>query len=159
MDMMQKVFGGGRAGARATEAGRVAGDTAQLDYDNVGGQLARLERQIARSDRRRGGGFAGTLKVFTVGSLLGGGLALLYAPQPGEQTRRQLLRRGTQRKDQATQVADQARQAGGQATDQAPSPTAQPSSAAPASDQPPTPAARAVSRQRQDLASGQENPS
>ena len=156
--MMQKVFRGGRIGARAKEAGGVAGATAQLDYDKVLGQLAQLERQIAKSDQRRRGGFAGTLKVFTVGSLLGGGLALLYAPQTGEQTRRQLLRRGTQLKDQATQVADQARQAAGQATDQAPSPTAQPPSAAPASDQPPTPAARAVSRQRQDLASGQENP-
>ena len=158
MDMMQKVFGGGRTGVRAKEAGGVAGDTAQLDYDKVLGQLAQLERQIVKSDKRRGGGFAGTLKVFTVGSLLGGGLALLYAPQTGEQTRRQLLQRGTQLKDQATQVADQARQAAGQATDQAPSPAAQPPSAAPASDQPPTPAARAVSQHRRDLASGQENP-
>ena len=158
MDVMQKVFRGGRAGARAQEAGGVAGATAQLDYDKVLGQLAQLERQVAKSDKRRGGGFAGTLKVFTFGSLLGGGLALLYAPQTGEQTRRQLLRRGTQLKDQATQVADQARQAAGQATDQEPSPMAQPSSAAPASDQPPTPAVRAVSRQPQDLASGKENP-
>ena len=159
MDLMQKVFGGGRAGARATEAGRVAGDTAQLDYDKVLGQLARLERQIVKSDKCRGGGFAGTLKVFTVGSLLGGGLALLYAPQTGEQTRRQLLRRGSQLKDQATPAADQARQGAGQAADQAPSPMVQPPGAAPASATPPTPAARAVSRQRRDLASGQENPS
>jgi gas vesicle protein len=158
MDMMQKVFGGGRTGARAQEAGGVAGATAQLDYDKVLGQLAQLERQLAKSDQRRGGGVAGTLKVLTVGSLLGGGLALLYAPQTGEQTRRQLLQRGTQLKDQATQVADQARQAAGQATDQAASPTAQSPGAAPASAQPPTPAARAVSQQRRDLASGQENP-
>ncbi|HEX6736833.1 MAG TPA: YtxH domain-containing protein [Vicinamibacteria bacterium] len=148
----------------------MAKDTVQLDQGKLMDRLERLEKQIAKSGEQRGGGFGTALKAFTVGALVGGGAALLYAPQRGEQTRQRLL----QAKEQATQMAgqakeqtaqlagqaqqaagqlkDQAQQAAGQTKDQVQSSTAKsPSAATP-------PAGQAMAQQRRDLASGRENP-
>jgi gas vesicle protein len=144
----------------------MAKDTVQLDQGKLLERLERLEQQIAKSGRQRGGGVGTALKAFTVGSLVGGGLALLYAPQKGEQTRQQLQQRGTQLRDQATQVAGQAQQAAGQFTDQAQQSVSQATDRVQATAvRPPTaanagatPAAQAMTQQRQDVASGRENP-
>ena len=144
----------------------MAKDTVQLDQGKFLDRLERLEKQIAKSSTRRGGGVGTALKAFAVGSLVGGGLALLYAPQKGEQTRQQLLERGTQLREQATEVAGQAQQAAGQFTDQAQQSVSQATDRVQAATvRPPTaanagatPAAQAMAQQRQDIASGRENP-
>ena len=97
----------------------MARETVQLDQGKLLDRLQRLEKQVAKSGEKRGG-LGTALKAFTFGSLVGGGVALLYAPQKGEQTRQRLLQRGTQLKDQATQVAGQAQQAAGQVGDRRP---------------------------------------
>ena len=144
----------------------MAKETVQLDQGKLLDRLERLEQQIAKSGTRRGGGVGTALKAFTVGSLVGGGLALLYAPRTGEQTRQQLLERGTQLRDQATQAAGQAQQTAGQFTDQAQQAVSQATDRVQATAvRPPTaanagatPAAQAMAQQRQDVASGRENP-
>ena len=131
----------------------MAKETVQLDQGQLLKRLERLEQQLAKRGQRRGGGAGTALKAFTVGALVGGGAALLYAPQRGEQIRRQLRQRGSQVTEQATAVAGQARQAAGQLTDQArqaisqgtdqvQAATMRPASGAPA---PPAPAASAGS--------------
>src|SRR5438045_8491335 len=96
----------------------MAKDTVQLDQGKLMDRLERLEKQIARGSERRGGGFGTALKAFAVGALVGGGAALLYAPQRGEQTRQRLR----QAKEQATQLAgpakEQTAQMAGQGEDQ-----------------------------------------
>ena len=148
----------------------MAKDTVQVDQGKLLDRLERLEKQIARGNARRGGGLGTALKAFAVGALVGGGAALLYAPQRGEQTRQRLL----QAKDQATQLAgqakeqtahlagqaqqaagqlkDQAQQAAGQTKDQVQSSTVKPPGAAT------PPAGQAMAQQRRDLASGREHP-
>lgn len=98
--------------------------------------IAEVERELAQRRKRRGG-LLRTLRPFTLGSLLGAGLGLLYAPQAGKQTQAQLRERANmvteevtegaievgqsaQRvagevKEQAQQTAGQAQQAAGQA--------------------------------------------
>jgi gas vesicle protein len=144
----------------------MAKDTVPLDQGKLMDRLERLEKQIAKSGTRRGGGVGTALRAFTVGSLVGGGLALLYAPQKGEQIRQQLLQRGTELRDQATQVVGQAQQAAGQATDRVQQSVSQATDRVQATAvRPPTaanagatPAAQAMAQQRQDVASGRENP-
>jgi gas vesicle protein len=185
MDVAQTIFGRGHANAPEKAGREMAKDTVQLDQGKLMDRLARLEKQIVEGNAQRGGGLGSALKAFTFGALVGGGAALLYAPQKGEQTRRQLLARGSQAKEQATQLAgqakeqtaqlagqvkdqatqvagqaqqaagqlkEQAQQAASQAKDQVQSSAVKPPSAATA------PAAQAMSQQRRDLASGQENP-
>jgi YtxH-like protein len=119
----------------------MAKEIVQLDQGQLLKRLAGLEQQIAKSGQQRGGGVGTALKAFGVGALVGGGVALLYAPRPGEQTRRQLLQRGSQAKEQATQAAgqlkEQAQQAVSQGTDQVQAATMRSPSEAPA---PPAPA-------------------
>ena len=144
----------------------MAKDTIQLDQGKLLDRLERLEKQVAKGGQRRGGGLGTALKAFTVGSLVGGGVALLYAPRPGEQTRQQLLRRGAEAREQATQVAGQAQHAVGQLKDQVQQPISQGTDRVQAATvRPPTaasagamPAGPAVAQQRQDFASGRENP-
>lgn len=114
----------------------MAKTTVQLDQDRLLERLERLEQQLALVVRAQGGGFGATLLGFALGALVGGALALLYAPQRGEETRQRVLlakeqaaQLAGQAKGQATQVAgqaqhaasrlrDQAQQAMGQGTDQ-----------------------------------------
>ena len=108
-------------------------ETVQLDQGKLLDRLEHLEQQLARVARAQGRGFATALRAFTLGVLVGGGLALLYAPQRGEETRQRVLQltehaaqRASQAKEQATQVAGQAQQAASQLKDQAQSSTVRP---------------------------------
>lgn len=90
----------------------MAKDTVQLDQGMLLDRLEHLEKQIAK---QQGGGAGATLKTFILGALVGAGVALLYAPQGGEQTRQRL----SQVKEQATQVAGQAKEQTAQLAGQA----------------------------------------
>jgi len=98
--------------------------------------IAEVERELKQRRKRRGG-LLRTVRPFALGSLLGGGLGLLYAPQAGKQTQEQLRQRASmvttevtegaievgqsaqrvagQVKEQAQQTAGQVQQAAGQA--------------------------------------------
>ena len=98
----------------------------QLDQGKLLARLERLETQLDRVARAQGGGFGATLRGFVLGALVGAGLALLYAPQRGEETRQrvfqvkeQAAQLAGQAREQATQVAGQAQQAAGQLKGQA----------------------------------------
>lgn len=75
----------------------------------VDASVERLEQVTAQLEqaarRNQGGGIMGALKPFLLGALAGAGLALLYAPQRGEQTRAMLRRNATDLQDRATQTA------------------------------------------------------
>jgi len=72
-------------------------------------ELERLRRQLAeRGDSD--GGIMGFLGGLALGTLVGGALAIVFAPQSGEQTREQLRETSIELKDRATQVAGQARE-------------------------------------------------
>ena len=81
----------------------MAKTTTQLDQGQLLERLERLERQLAQSRVRPAGG---GLRMFLFGALVGGGLALLYAPQQGEQSRERVL----QWKDRAVELAGQAQE-------------------------------------------------
>jgi gas vesicle protein len=59
-------------------------------------------------DRDATGGIAGFAVGVVLGALLGAGLALLYAPDRGEKTRRQLKRRLQRLRDEAEDGLDRA---------------------------------------------------
>lgn len=44
--------------------------------------------------------------IFAVGALIGAGIALLYAPQSGKETRKQLARKARQLKDKAQETIE-----------------------------------------------------
>jgi gas vesicle protein len=67
---------------------------------------ARLE---ALSKRQRGGGPLSGFKPFLLGALVGGGAALLYAPQAGEQTREFVRRNAGELQESAMQSAQTAK--------------------------------------------------
>jgi len=108
--------------------------------------IAEVERELVQRRKRRGG-LLRTVRPFALGSLLGAGLGLLYAPQAGKETQQQLRQRAnlvttevtegaievgqsaqqvvSQVKEQAQQTAGQVQQAVGQAVEQAQGTTAQ----------------------------------
>jgi gas vesicle protein len=49
------------------------------------------------------------ISAFALGSLIGAGIALLMAPQSGEETRRQLADRGMEIRDRAEETIEQTR--------------------------------------------------
>lgn len=53
--------------------------------------------------------FTSILSAFALGSLIGAGIALLMAPQSGEETRRQLRDRGMEFRDKAEDTVEQTR--------------------------------------------------
>jgi gas vesicle protein len=53
---------------------------------------------------------ASVLVAFVVGALAGAAIALLYAPAPGEETRRKLAEKARQGRDRAQQVAKEGRE-------------------------------------------------
>ncbi|MGN6811927.1 MAG: YtxH domain-containing protein, partial [Thermomicrobiales bacterium] len=102
-------------------------DNDQTEQRRLAEALEHLQDQVSQSQR---GGFGTTFKAFVFGAVVGGGLALFYAPQRGEELRQQMQQRGSQMKeqasqltgqvkDQATQLADQVQQSAGQIKDQA----------------------------------------
>ena len=52
----------------------------------------------------------GIVTAFAVGALVGAGIALLYAPQSGQETRDLLARRANELKDKAGDVLDDAKE-------------------------------------------------
>lgn len=69
----------------------------------------RLEQVTAQLEKaakqHRGSGPLRALRPFALGALAGAGMALLYAPQRGEQTRAMLRRNATDLQDRTTQTA------------------------------------------------------
>jgi gas vesicle protein len=55
------------------------------------------------------GNFMSILSAFALGSLIGAGIALLMAPQSGEETRRQLRDRGMELRDRAEDTMEETR--------------------------------------------------
>jgi gas vesicle protein len=53
---------------------------------------------------------ASVLVAFVVGAVAGAAIALLYAPAPGEETRRKLAEKARQGRDRAQQVAKEGRE-------------------------------------------------
>ncbi len=58
---------------------------------------------------RRGGGAGSGVALFLLGAAVGAGLALLFAPQSGEETRAQLRRGARRMKRKARDLADSGR--------------------------------------------------
>jgi gas vesicle protein len=81
-------------------------------------EIERLQRQLADRDEQEGGvmGFLGGLAL---GTLLGGALALIFAPQSGEQMREQLRDTSIQLRERATQLTDQVKEQAGTVQEQA----------------------------------------
>ncbi len=69
-------------------------------------ELEELRRRLAERDDQEGG-VMGFLGGMALGVLVGGALALVFAPQSGEETRTQLRDTSIQLKERATTVADQ----------------------------------------------------
>ena len=51
-----------------------------------------------------------TFKIFTVGALIGAGVALLYAPQAGKETRKLLVKKARRFKDKAQDTVEHAQE-------------------------------------------------
>jgi gas vesicle protein len=77
--------------------------------NTVDASAERLEQVTAQLEQaakqHRGSGPLRALRPFVLGALAGAGMALLYAPQRGEQTRAMLRRNATDLQDRATQTA------------------------------------------------------
>ena len=58
----------------------------------------------------KSGSGASVLVAFLVGAVAGAAIALLYAPAPGEETRRKLAEKARQGRDRAQQMAKEGRE-------------------------------------------------
>ena len=76
--------------------------TVEANAERLEQVTAQLERA---AQRNRGGGLLRGFRPFALGALAGAGVALLYAPQHGEQTRAMLRRNATDLQERATQTA------------------------------------------------------
>jgi gas vesicle protein len=72
-------------------------------------QLEKLQRQLVERDQQ-GGSVLGFLGGVVLGMLVGAVLALIFAPQPGQQTREQLRDTSIELKGRATQAVGQAKE-------------------------------------------------
>ena len=81
-------------------------------------ELEELRRRLAERDDQEGG-VIGFLGGMALGVLVGGALALIFAPQSGEETRTQLRDTSIQLKERATTVADQVKEQAGTVQTQA----------------------------------------
>jgi gas vesicle protein len=61
------------------------------------------------SDNNESSRVGGILAAFAIGALIGTGVALLYAPQSGKETRKLLAKKGRDLKGQATDAIDDAK--------------------------------------------------
>ena len=80
--------------------------------------VERVRRQIEELEREEGGG-GGFLRGFGLGALLGGALALIFAPRPGQQTREQLRETTITLQDRASTAAQGAKEQAGTLQEQA----------------------------------------
>ena len=62
------------------------------------------------SEDNNNGRAGGLLIAFTIGAAIGAGVALLYAPRSGKETRKLLARKGKELKDQATETIEDAKE-------------------------------------------------
>ncbi len=106
-----------RKAAQAREERRRAAEQEQT-REQLYQAIKRLEEEIGKRDKRQGG-FGRTLRRFTVGTLIGGGLGLLFAPQPGTATRARLRESTGGLQQRATQVTAQVREQAGTVAQQA----------------------------------------
>lgn len=74
-------------------------------------ELQRLREQLDAQEES--GSILGFLGGFALGALVGGVLALAYAPQAGEETREQLRETSIELKERATRAAEQAKDQAG----------------------------------------------
>ena len=81
-------------------------------------ELEELRRRLAERDDQEGG-VMGFLGGMALGVLVGGALALVFAPQSGEETRTQLRDTSIQLKERASTVADQVKEQAGTVQTQA----------------------------------------
>jgi gas vesicle protein len=81
-------------------------------------ELEELRRRLAERDDQEGG-IMGFLGGMVLGMLMGGTLALIFAPKSGEETRTQLRDTSIQLKERATTVADQVKEQAGTVQTQA----------------------------------------
>lgn len=75
----------------------------------VGMKQERVPERGDKAKEEGGGGFGSFVFGLLMGGLLGSGLALLYAPQAGEETREQLKAKAEELKQQAEKELEQAR--------------------------------------------------
>ena len=61
------------------------------------------------SNNHESGCVGGYLAAFAIGALIGTGVALLYAPRSGKETRELLAKKGRDLKDQASDALDNAK--------------------------------------------------
>jgi gas vesicle protein len=62
-----------------------------------------MERKMSDSEYNQSSRTGSTFTAFLIGGLIGGAIALLYAPRPGQETREILLDEGQTRADQVMQ--------------------------------------------------------
>ncbi len=74
--------------------------------------VERVRRQIEELEREEGGG-GGFLRGFGLGTLLGGALALIFAPRPGQQTRERLRETTVTLQDRTSTAAQGAKEQAG----------------------------------------------
>ncbi len=95
--------------------------------DELTEQLARIEARLDRlANAAPRGGLLGALRPLTLGALVGAGVALLYAPQAGQQTRTTLRENADKLQGQAAETANVARARVQRATNGAGEPGAAP---------------------------------
>jgi gas vesicle protein len=89
------------------------GETATKVRDTVDQKSYEVARQIVESHEERHRNDGGDAGIFVVGALLGGLLgaiaAFWFAPQSGEETRREIQERGNDLRDEIEHVTDDAR--------------------------------------------------
>jgi gas vesicle protein len=61
------------------------------------------------SDKNESSRVGGVLAAFAIGALIGTGVALLYAPRSGKETRKLLVKKGRELKGQASDALDDAK--------------------------------------------------
>jgi hypothetical protein len=85
-------------------------DATRMEDDHMSAENARAGDEDERGPTRggRGGGAAGFALGVVFGALLGAGIALLYAPDRGDKTRRQLKRRLQRLREDAEEGLDRA---------------------------------------------------
>ena len=108
----------------------MAKTTVQLDQDKLLDRLDHLEKRLTQVGKGQGGGFGATVRTLLLGALVGGALALLYAPQQGEEARRRMLELKEQAGQRVGQVKEQIAPAADPGHDQAKASTRTPSATA-----------------------------
>ena len=93
---------------RQEQRARGQAQEAERRYEQLAEAVEALQRQVAGRDQRRGG-FLRRWRPFLLGTVVSGGLGVLYAPRPGAETRAQLRQSAGPLQERATQLTTQAR--------------------------------------------------